>query len=158
MRKRFAIAAAALVAMVMVGCLPEGDSTYSYEGTYVYMPYIFMEDTTYVSDLYDDPDDLKYYLDTTAARYFLNKDLYFAETFSVTGDSYVDADTQMYNLVIVPFKDALPDVQALDYSDVFAGVDSVYCGNVTVTYQIKNVSTGITIVRDTITNYEIAGL
>ncbi len=155
--KRTILVLVALVSAIMTGCLPSGSSKYSYESDYLYMPYVFLLDTTYINEKYDGEKgkDAKFFVDTTAGRYFLNRDLFFTKHFSVEGESFVDADTQMFNKLVEPVLEVLPEVKGLDYAEVFAGVDSVFAGEVMVTYQVRNLTTGADVLRDTITNYEI---
>lgn len=153
--KRTFIALAALLAIVATSCIPTNDTSYEYEGTFLYKPITFLTDTTWVNPDYlaDDSYGAKYFTDTTLARYFLNlsPSLMFYEDYTVSGNDIYDVDSQLFYLVQAEVLNVLPAVQAIDYESVLSGVDSVFKGEITICYEATNTETSTVVMRDTIT-------
>ncbi len=156
--KRTIFALASLAALALTSCLDnKSKNNYKYEAQYLFMPQTSTVDTTFIHPDYAKgyPKSADLLVDTIVGRHLLNKKLMFDKVYSAEGEDMLDVDTQLRDAILVDFKAQLDAVKAIDYAAVLDGVDSVIAGKVWIMYDVKNTSTNMVVMRDTITQIEI---
>ncbi len=156
--KRTLIALFTILSITLSSCDTTGSSEYTYSSVYRFRPITKLSDTTFLNPNYGDKIDLndaQLYVDTMLGRYFLNNNLLTNEEFQYVGKDPIDADTNIYNMIMAEFNRLLPIVEKIDYKEALQYIDTVYAGNVEITYEVVNAISGFEVIQDSITTVKI---